>query len=63
MISTAASLWPYLLLTVFPIALCGWLLKRAWTGRTRLRLSADGVTALPERRSPDRVEDTQAGRI
>lgn len=63
MISEAASLWPYVLAAGFAVALIGWLLKRARKGRVRLRLAPDGVTMLPERRSPKRLEDTQAGRI
>ena len=63
MIPTTDSLWPYVLITVFWIVVLGWFLKRALKARPRLRLAADGVTMLPERRSPHRLEDTQAGRI
>ncbi len=63
MISTTESLWPYVLITVFWIVVCGWFLRRALKARGRYRLASDGVTLLPERRSPGRMEDTQAGRI
>jgi hypothetical protein len=63
MISTSASLWPYVLMTVFWIAVCGYFLRRAWKARTPLWRSEDGTTVHTERRSPHRMKDTQAGRI
>jgi TRAP-type C4-dicarboxylate transport system permease small subunit len=61
--SASDSWWPYVLMTVFWILVCGYFLRRAWRAQTRLWKSADGLTMLPERRSPHRVQDTQAGRI
>jgi hypothetical protein len=63
MIPTTDSLWPYVLITGFWVVVCGWLLWRALRMRSRFRLAADGVTLLPERRSPGRMQDSQAGRI
>ena len=63
MIPTTESLWPYVLIKVFWIVVCGWFLRRALKSRSRLWLAADGATMVPERRSPNRLEDTQAGRI
>lgn len=63
MMSMSGSVWPYVLATVLWIVVCGWFWRRAWKAKAPLRQSADGLTMLPERRSPQRVQDTQAGRI
>ena len=63
MIPTTESFWPYALIAAFWTVVFGWVLRRAWKGRSRFRLAEDGVTRLAERRAPTRLEDTQAGRI
>ena len=63
MVSVSGSWWPYLAVTLLWAVVCGHFLYRAWRARTRYRPSDDGFTALPERRSAQRMQDTQAGRI
>ena len=63
MVSVSGSWWPYMVATLLWAVVCGYFLYRGWRARTRYRPSDDGLTALPERRSAQRMQDTQAGRI
>lgn len=58
MISISGSLWPYVLISIVWVALCGWLLLRAWRARP-----AGEAPAAPSRTSRPSMQDSQAGRI
>ena len=63
MISISGSLWPYVLLTLGWIAVCGYFLVRAWKSGGRTFPRNNATTSSPRHHVPGRARDTQAGRI
>ncbi len=63
MISISGSLWPYVVVTLCWIAVCGYFLHRAWKSGGRTFPRTNATPSSPRQRVPSGARDTQAERI
>lgn len=63
MISISGSLWPYVVVTLCWIAVCGYFLHRAWKSGGSTFPRNNATPSRARKRTPGAARDTQAGRI
>jgi hypothetical protein len=63
MVTISGSLWPYVLMTLAWVAVCGFFLHRAWKFRHQLLAPPGAPAPRAKSSAPERIPDSQAGSI